>query len=141
MAGTSWGMPPPAPAVPPPRSPTRSGLTESMAMANPMFWVGALPVVLEATAVFMPTTSAWALTSGPPELPGLMAASVCSRPVRFSVSPLSFSADRVRFLAETIPSVTDGPPASASALPMASTRVPTLAWDESPSMTVGRPEA
>ena len=52
------------------------GRTASMAMAKPMFWASA------TMAVFMPTTWPAALTSGPPELPGLMAASVWIRPSR-----------------------------------------------------------
>ena len=47
-------------------------LAESMLIAKPMFWL------LPARAVLMPTTSPAALTSGPPEFPGLMAASVWS---------------------------------------------------------------
>jgi hypothetical protein len=35
------------------------------------------------TAVLTPTTSAWLLTSGPPELPGLSAASVW---IKFSIN-------------------------------------------------------
>ena len=42
-------------------------------MAKPTFWASWM------MAVLMPTTSPWALTSGPPELPGLMAASVWMR--------------------------------------------------------------
>ena len=110
-------------------------------MAKPMSSVGALPVELEATAVFMPMTCPWLSTSGPPEFPGLMAASVWSSPVRFSVWPLSFWAVSERPSADTIPSVTVGPPARASAFPMARTESPTRACDESPRFTVGRPEA
>ena len=45
---------------------------ESMLIAKPTFW---LP---PASAVLMPTTSPAAFTSGPPEFPGLIAASVWS---------------------------------------------------------------
>src|SRR5581483_11902336 len=70
-------------------------------------------------------------TSGPPELPGLMAASVwrtCSRR-----SP--FSAVIVRLRAETMPLVTVGPPS------MATTSSPTFSWLESPRAAVGSPPA
>ena len=46
---------------------------ESMLIAKPTFCASAA-----AIAVLMPTTSPSAFTSGPPELPGLIAASVCS---------------------------------------------------------------
>ena len=50
------------------------GRAVSMAIEKPRFWASA------TIAVFMPTTWPAALTSGPPELPGLMAASVWMRP-------------------------------------------------------------
>ena len=46
-----------------------------------------------------PMTSPLALSSGPPELPGLMAASVCSRPVR----ALPLGAVPLRLRPEMIP--------------------------------------
>ena len=49
---------------------SNSGFTESMEMEKPTLW----PVGM--MAVLMPTTSPFVLKSGPPELPGLMAASV-----------------------------------------------------------------
>ena len=75
---------------------------------------------LEATAVLMPTTSPAALTSGPPELPELMAASVWIRPAR---CPTRSRCDRSS--ADTMPWVTVGPPSRARALPMATTSSPT----------------
>jgi hypothetical protein len=45
-----------------------------MGMAKPMPELWSAP--LEAIMVLMPMTSPWELSSGPPELPGLMAASV-----------------------------------------------------------------
>ena len=56
------------------------GRARSMAMEKPRFWASA------TMAVFMPTTWPAALTSGPPELPGLMAASVWMRPSRATPS-------------------------------------------------------
>ena len=66
-------------------------------MEKPMFWASRM------IAVLMPTTSPSALTSGPPELPGLMAASVWIRWSRRS-SPALIA----RSLADTIPLVTLG---------------------------------
>ena len=88
-------------------------------MAKPMFWAGSweLPV---STAVFMPITCPAEFTRGPPEFPGLMAASVCSRPERLSPPEL-----RVRLSAETMPSVTVGWFPRLRALPMARTPSPT----------------
>ena len=82
-----------------------------MAIAKPTLW--ALP-----PSVLMPTTSPAALSNGPPELPGLIAASVCSSPVR--VGP--WSGRIVRSRAETMPAETVGEVASMpSALPIATT--------------------
>ena len=47
-----------------------------MAMANPMFSVATLPLLV-ATAVLTPTTWPAAFTEGPPEFPELIAALVC----------------------------------------------------------------
>ena len=80
------------------------GLIALTAMAKPMSWAGALPVVLVATAVFIPMTCAWALTRGPPELPGLIGASVRSRPVRFcGLDSSAFSAASDRSLGRNDP--------------------------------------
>src|SRR5262249_4810388 len=54
--------------------------TVLMSMANPMLLAPSTPAVL------IPTTWPSASTRGPPELPGLMAASVCSSPCSVSVS-------------------------------------------------------
>ena len=70
-SGVTW----PSPAF---RS-SMIGRATSMAIEKPRFWASA------TMAVFMPTTWPAALTSGPPELPGLMAASVWMRPS--SVTP------------------------------------------------------
>ena len=67
-------------------------------------------------------------TSGPPELPGLMAASVWNMLVRVSVPvPEESLACTVRPVAEMIPWVTVGEPADRPrALPMATTASPDL---------------
>ena len=84
------------------------------------------------TAVFTPTTSPCDDTSGPPELPGLSAASVwitssISRPVRER---------KLRPSAETTPVVTvDSKP---SGLPMAITNWPRFNRLESPSGAAGK---
>src|SRR4051794_39030958 len=97
-------------------------LTVLMSMAKPMLLAPLTPAVL------IPTTWPAALTSGPPELPGLMAASVCRRPDSVSVS-----VEIVRSLAETIPSVTVGLLPRSRALPMASTSSPTCSVEVSAS--------
>jgi hypothetical protein len=76
------------------------GLAVSMEMAKPS--PSAVP---RMTWVVMPTTSAAELTSGPPELPGLMAASVWIAPgIMYGSSWIS------RSVALTTPRVTVGPP-------------------------------
>ena len=58
-------------------------MTSSMGMAKPMPSMDAPePVLPEYLAVVMPTTSPRILNRGPPELPGLMAASVCIMLIR-----------------------------------------------------------
>src|SRR5215471_5682258 len=90
-----------------------------------------MPCAPMITAVLMPTTSPWEDTSGPPELPGLSAASVwitssMSRPER---------ARSDRPSAETTPVVTvDSNP---SGLPMAITSWPRLSSLELPSAAGG----
>ena len=90
--------------------------------------------------MFMPMTRPELSTSGPPEFPGLMAASVWNMLVRFSVEvPVESLAWTDRPLAEMIPWVTVGVPAdSPSALPMATTASPTCTLSEFPYVTVGR---
>ena len=99
-----------------------------------MSWACAVPSALEATAVFIPITVPELSTSGPPELPGLMAASVWNMLIRVSVPvPEASLACTVRPLAEMIPWVTVGVPAdSPRAFPMATTASPTWTSSESP---------
>src|SRR5690606_29000552 len=60
----------------PSRRSSMMGMAESIEMAKPTFWLSSM------IAVLMPTTSPAESTSGPPELPWLMAASVWMRSVR-----------------------------------------------------------
>jgi hypothetical protein len=55
--------------------------TLSMGMAKP------IPVASARMAVLMPITSPFSLSKGPPELPGLIAASVCKKSTRLSGIP------------------------------------------------------
>ena len=73
------------------------GRAMSIGIAKPM------PLESAAIAVLMPTTLAPASSSGPPELPGLIAASVWMRLLRFWLP----SVVMVRPLADTIPLVTE----------------------------------
>ena len=73
------------------------GLAMLIGIENPM------PVLSRAIAVLMPTTLPAASSSGPPELPGLIAASVWIRLLSGTVLP---SAAIERPLADTIPLVT-----------------------------------
>ena len=95
-----------------------SALTSLIAMANPMPST-ALPCATSITDVFTPITRAQESIKGPPLLPGLMAASVCSLPGRF---------------AEMIPRVTVGDPAriSLNGYPIAKTSSPTKTESEPP---------
>ena len=88
-----------------------------------------LPPERERMALLMPTTSPDMLTSGPPELPGLMAASVWMK----SLNGLPGSMDRP--LALMMPAVTVC--WSPKGEPMASTQSPTLTLSESPSTAEG----
>src|SRR5262245_18660918 len=110
-------------------------LAESMGMANPTPMLPPWPLVFwasEAMAVLMPTTSPWVLTRAPPELPGLIAASVwmasmttaCEAP-ELPPNGLWSSAPSVteRPRALTMPDETE--PSRPSGLPMASTVSPT----------------
>ena len=98
---------------------------------------------MPATAVFMPMTWPELSISGPPEFPGLMAASVWIMSVRVSVADeVSSPAVTVRPRAEMMPWVTVGVPAARpSALPMAMAPSPTTSLFELPKVMVGRPEA
>ncbi len=95
-------------------------------MANPI-------EPLRAAMLLMPTTSPAMLMSGPPELPGLMAASVWmkSKPGAATVrgAPLRL----------TIPNETEC--SSPKGCPSASTNSPTRMRLESPSGSTGSPEA
>ena len=62
-----------------------------------------MPFESAAMAVLMPTTLAPASSSGPPELPGLIAASVWMRLLRFWLPSVVI----VRPLADTMPLVTE----------------------------------
>ena len=88
------------------------------------------------TAVVIPTTSPCASTSGPPELPGLIAASVW---IASGIVTLDSWISRPSAL--TTPFVTVGPPGRFRALPMATTSSPTSNSDESPSSSCRRPSA
>ncbi|OYX65396.1 MAG: phosphoserine phosphatase SerB [Rhizobiales bacterium 32-66-11] len=80
----------------------------------------------EMIAVLMPMTSPSMLNSGPPELPRLMAASVCRK---LSYGP----ALMLRLRAETTPTVRVPP--RPNGLPMAITQSPTRILSESPNFT------
>ena len=82
----------------------------------------------EKIAVLMPITCPSMLNSGPPELPRLIAASVCRKS---SYWPWWMSRPR----AETMPAVTVPP--RPNGLPIARTQSPTRDWPESPKSTVG----
>ncbi len=88
-------------------------------------------------AVFMPMTWPAMSTSGPPELPGLMAASVWMKRWNWARSMLPApGSSMARFLAETMPAETvwERP----KGLPMARTQSPTCALSELPILMVGR---
>ncbi len=89
-------------------------------MAKPM---PCEPPELEKIAVLMPTTRPAMSTSAPPELPGLMAASVWMN------TCASERVTRVRPSAEMMPLVTVWP--TPKGLPMASTMSPTSMASES----------
>ena len=82
-------------------------------------------------AVLIPIRWPCTSTSAPPELPGLMAASVC---MKFS-NVLIPSWERPRAL--TMPLVTVWP--TPNGFPMASTTSPTSSKSELPSVITGRP--
>src|SRR6185503_16205003 len=95
-------------------------------MAKPM---PTLPPERERIALLIPTTSPDMLTRGPPELPGLMAASVCRKS---SKGPWPIE----RPLALMMPAVTVCWRPKGE--PMASTQSPTLSLSESPSVAEGK---
>ena len=98
----------------------------SMGMAKPM------PAALARMAVLMPITSPNSLRRGPPELPGLMAASVWMKFTFLFGMPTS-AAERCSD--ETIPRVTVE--SSPTAFPIAMTQSPTCRSSERPSGAVG----
>ena len=85
------------------------------------------PPPVERICELIPTTSPPALTSGPPELPWLMAASVWIAPA--IEKPVSDSIERFR--AEITPTESDC--GSSNGDPMAATGAPTLRSLEEPS--------
>ena len=109
------------------------GLAMLMGMAKPM------PCAPPATAVLMPMTSPFASTSAPPELPGLMAASVWMRlrSERCCPVPHASSTTTSRPRALTTPLVTLVVKVPRG-LPMASDSWPGLSADESPMLAAGR---
>ncbi len=81
-------------------------------------------------AVFMPMTSPRRLSSGPPELPGLIAASVCS----ISLERPSVTGN-ARSVALITPTVTVW--RKPNGLPIAMTQSPAAICDESPNFASG----
>ena len=97
-----------------------------LGMAKPMPWASLL------TAALIPTASPLMFTRGPPELPGLMAASVW----------MYESKDWLKIfrpLEETTPTVTVW--SNSRGLPMAHTQSPTRTRSESPRRSAGSPSA
>ena len=87
------------------------------------------PPLREKIAVLMPTSWPLMLISAPPELPGLIAASVWMK------KPKSDTPTCVRASAETMPLVVVWP--TPNGLPMASTRSPICSASESPMAITG----
>ena len=114
----------------------RAAVSIGMAKPRPMLptWPPRLPPS-EAMAELMPMTAPLPSTSGPPELPGLMAASVWIALMKAS-SP-SPPAVTGRLSALTMPAVTV--PWSPSGEPRAIAASPTSSALEEPSVTAGRP--
>ena len=102
------------------------GLAMLIGMANP------IPSAVWATAVLMPMTLPPLSSRAPPELPGLIAASVW---IRFLSAVPSWTVIW-RPKADTIPEVTEFVYVP-SGLPIAIASTPTLAADESPIGAVG----
>ena len=102
-----------------------TALAVLMGMAKPMpEFCAALPMIM----VLMPITSPRESSSGPPELPGLMAASVW-----MASSMKAPSGERTERMELTIPRVMV--PVSPKGLPMANTFCPTTRCEESPRVT------
>ncbi len=100
--------------------------TRLIGIAKPMFCASG------TIAVFMPMTSPHMFSRGPPELPGLIGASVW---IKGSLNDSGVSG-RMRLTPLTMPRVTVW--SSPSGLPMAMTFSPTRRCSESPSATVAR---
>ena len=98
------------------------GIANPTPMLPPESWV--TPEPSEAIAEFTPTTWPCRLTSGPPELPGLIAASVCTA-LMYDESPPSPTVTG-RSTALTMPEVTVAE--SPSGEPIATTVSPTRIW-------------
>ena len=99
-------------------------VSDGIAKPTPANW----PVV-ENMAELIPITSPLMLSSGPPELPGLIGASVW---ITSGIEKLPASCDGINLPTPlTIPAVID--PESPNGLPIAATSSPTLILDESAS--------
>ena len=88
-----------------------------------------MPCPAATMAVLIPITLPSMFRSGPPELPGLIEASVWMK-FSYVVTPT-----RVRAVAEMIPTVTVR--SRPNGLPMAMAHWPTRRWSESPSSAAG----
>ena len=100
-----------------------------MGMAKPMLSMDAPEELLEYLALVMPMTSPYRLNSAPPELPELMAQSVC---ISCIVAPLDIVISRSLALIE--PEVREKVN-SPKGLPMATTLSPTFKLSELPKTT------
>src|SRR6478735_487388 len=109
------GMAKPIPTLPPPASPLALGTV--------------------AIAVLTPTSAPVQSTRAPPELPGLIEASVCRPPGIRAVSPPSAGTTMSRPSALMMPAVTE--PSNPSGAPSATTGCPTSNPSESPSVITG----
>ena len=92
----------------------------------------------EAIAELIPITAPVASTSGPPELPGLIAASVCKALIN-ELSVVESPAVTARFFALIIPVVTV--PDNPSGDPIAITASPTAILSLSPNCNAFKPTA
>ena len=90
-----------------------------------------------AIAEFTPITRPWPSTSGPPELPGLIAASVCSADRYDGSLPALAPVVTGRWVALMMPVVTV--PARPSGEPIAMHWSPTTTSSELPSVATGSP--
>src|SRR6476469_9399019 len=115
-----------------------------MAKPTPMepAWLPSEDCDNEAIAELIPMTAPFMSTSAPPELPGLMAASVCTALITVSCDcPAASASPEVRtgrFRAETMPDVTVAERPSGE--PIATTGWPTARSAELPSVAGVRPE-